>query len=46
VAVAVLAAAIGPLVAPYSPEQFHITARFRGPARTSGSAPTSSAAIS
>lgn len=31
VAVAVLAAAIGPLVAPYSPEQFHITARFRGP---------------
>ncbi len=31
VAVAVLAAAIGPFVAPYSPEQFHITARFRGP---------------
>jgi peptide/nickel transport system permease protein len=31
VAIAVLAAAIGPLVAPYSPEQFHITARFRGP---------------
>ena len=31
VALAVLAAAVGPLVAPYSPEQFHITARFRGP---------------
>jgi peptide/nickel transport system permease protein len=31
VALAVLAAAIGPLAAPYSPEQFHVTARFRGP---------------
>lgn len=31
VSLVVLAAAIGPLAAPYSPEQFHITARFRGP---------------
>jgi peptide/nickel transport system permease protein len=31
VSLAVLAAVIGPLAAPYSPEQFHITARFRGP---------------
>ncbi len=31
VALAVLAAAAGPLVAPYSPEEFHITARFQGP---------------
>src|SRR5215210_8531993 len=30
-ALAVLAAAAGPLIAPYSPEEFHITARFRGP---------------
>jgi peptide/nickel transport system permease protein len=33
VSLAVLAAVIGPLAAPYSPEQFHITARFRGPGR-------------
>jgi peptide/nickel transport system permease protein len=31
VTLAVVAAAVGPLIAPYSPEQFHITARFRGP---------------
>jgi peptide/nickel transport system permease protein len=29
--VAFAVAAFGPLIAPYSPEQFHITARFQGP---------------
>ncbi len=34
VALTVLAAAAGPLVAPYDPEEFHITARFQGPSAT------------
>jgi peptide/nickel transport system permease protein len=31
VLVAVLLAVLGPVLAPYNPEQFHITARFQGP---------------